>query len=135
MKWRGGLTVEEGAMMTMTESLNVPFGRQWRWRGRRRQWQRRRGGGDRHCNGDGNGDGDSNGDGNGNDVSGGSSCDDDGGDKEGNEEESKPGLGEGSALLTRRTREATPITAGVASCLNSINHVVSINASFSFNTI
>ncbi len=26
MECRGGLTVEEGAMMTMTESMNVPFG-------------------------------------------------------------------------------------------------------------
>ncbi len=27
MEQGGGLTVEEGAMMTMTESMNVPFGR------------------------------------------------------------------------------------------------------------
>jgi hypothetical protein len=113
MEWRGGLTLEEGAMMTTTELMNVPFERQWRWRwqGRHRQWQRRRGGGNRHCDGDGNGGGDGNGDGNGNGVSGGSSSDDDGGDIEGNEDKSKPGLGEDSALLTRRTREATPITA------------------------
>jgi hypothetical protein len=113
MKWRGGLTVEEGAMMTTTESSNVPFRRRWRWRGRRRQWRRRRGGGDRHCDGDGNGDGDGdgNGDGNGNGVSGGSSCDDDGGNKEGNEDESKPGLGvpvylvlDGSRFCISRTK-------------------------------
>jgi hypothetical protein len=110
IEWRRGLTVEEGAMMTTTESTNVPFGRRWRWRlrGQRQQWWRWRGGGDRnrdhdrHCNGDGNGDG------NGNGVSSGSSGNDDGGDKEGNEDESKPGLGEGGALLTRRTRETTP---------------------------
>ncbi len=27
IEWRGGLTVEQGAMITMTESTNVPFGR------------------------------------------------------------------------------------------------------------
>jgi hypothetical protein len=29
MEQRGGLTVEEGVMMTITESTNVPFGRRW----------------------------------------------------------------------------------------------------------
>ncbi len=43
MECRGGLTVEEGAMMTTTESTNVPF--------------RGVGKGDGDC--DGNGDGDS----------------------------------------------------------------------------
>jgi hypothetical protein len=43
-------------------------------------------------------------------MSVGSSGNDDYGDKEGNEDERKPGLGEGGALMTRRTREATPIT-------------------------
>ncbi len=117
MKWRGGLTVEEGAMMMTAELMKVPFGRRWRWqwRGRHQQWRRRWDGGNHHCDGNGNGNGDGNGDGNGNgnSVSGSSSGDDDGGDKEGNEDESKPGLGEGSALLTRRTKEAAPITAAL----------------------
>jgi hypothetical protein len=43
-------------------------------------------------------------------VSGGSSDDDDGGNKVGNEGKSKPGLGEGGALLTRPTRDLTPVT-------------------------
>jgi hypothetical protein len=30
IEWRGGQTMEEGAMMTTTELTNVPFGRQWR---------------------------------------------------------------------------------------------------------
>ncbi len=29
IEWRGGLTVEKGAIITVTESTNVPFGRQW----------------------------------------------------------------------------------------------------------
>ncbi len=41
---RGGLTVEEGAMMTTTESMNVPLGGV--------------GKGDSNCNGDGDGDSD-----------------------------------------------------------------------------
>ncbi len=32
IEWRGGLTLEEGAMMTMTELTNVPFGQRSRWR-------------------------------------------------------------------------------------------------------
>jgi hypothetical protein len=110
MEWRGGMTVEEGAMMTTTESMNVPFGWQWRcwwqwWRRQWRRWQRRVSGNrnrDCHCNGIGNGKGNSN------SISGSNSGNDDGDNKEGNEDKSKPGLGEGSALLTRRMRETTP---------------------------
>ncbi len=47
---------------------------------------------------------------NGNGISGGSSGGDEGGNKKGYKDVSKPGLGEGGALLTRRMREATPIT-------------------------
>ena len=48
MECRGGLTVEKGAMMTTTESTNVPFGGV--------------GKGDGDCDGDGDGDIDSGGD-------------------------------------------------------------------------
>ncbi len=47
MECRGGLTMEEGAMMTMTESTNVPFGGV--------------GKGDGDCDGDGDGNSDSGG--------------------------------------------------------------------------
>jgi hypothetical protein len=45
MERRGGLTMEEGAMMTTTELTNVPFGGV--------------GKGDGNCDGDGDGDSDS----------------------------------------------------------------------------
>jgi hypothetical protein len=32
MEWRGGLTVEEGVMTTMTKLANFLFGQQWQWR-------------------------------------------------------------------------------------------------------
>jgi hypothetical protein len=112
MVWRRGLTVEEGTMMTTTESMNVPFGPRWRWRwqGRWQQWRRGRGDRNRNRNRYCHCDGNSNGDGNGNGISGGSSGDDDGGNKEGHKDKGKPGLKEGGALLTRRTREAMPVT-------------------------
>jgi hypothetical protein len=46
-------------------------------------------------------------------VSGSSSGDDDGGNKEGHKDKSKPGLGGSGALLTRRTREATLVTVAL----------------------
>ncbi len=94
-----------------------------------------RGGGDCHCDGDGNGDGDCDGNGDGNGVSGGSGGDDDGGDKEGNKDESKPWPRRGQRFVDKADERGDAHHRGVASCLNSINHDVSINASFSFNTI
>jgi hypothetical protein len=85
--------------------------------GRWLQWRWRQGGGDRNrdCNRDCNGNG--NGNGNSNSVKGGISGVDDGGNKEGNKDKSKPSLREGGTLLTRRTREGTPITAALQAVL------------------
>ncbi len=46
-------------------------------------------------------------------MSSSSSGNDDGGNKEGNKDESKPGLREGGALLRRQMREAMPVTVAL----------------------
>ncbi len=183
---RGGLTVEEGAMMTTTESTNVPFGGV--------------GKGDGDYDGDGDGDSDSGGDAFNNqqmlqaamEWRGGLTVEEgvmmtmtnrrtsrSGGDGDGDGEgDVNSGGGGGVVATATATANATAMATamamatatasaagaaqrgrkqarpqrgrrfvdkagergdarhrGVASCLNSINHDVSINASFGFNTI